>query len=941
MKGSIVKLIIIFSLIFPQYIFGQFYFFGRNKVQYDTFDWKVLKTEHFDIFYYDDFGEMAEIGASFAEEAFADLKVKFNNIITTRIPLIFYNTHLHFQQTNTTPGFIPEGVGGFFEFLKGRVVIPYLGSIDQFRHVIRHELVHVFMTNKVYHVLTDHRVTTDRYPPLWFTEGLAEYWSTTWDTQAEMVLRDAVLNDMFVGLGDMYQIYGTFQMYKEGQNLLDFISKSYGEEKILYMMENLWQFENFNELIEYTINKPIEEIDKDWLFYLRQKYFPLMAKDIPPENGAKKLTNMGFNFSPSVYKKDGKPYVYFVANRDGYSSLYEMELKQFEKEKDRPKPEVLIKGEKEDIFEAFHLLDASANVSKTGLIAFVTKTGATDALHIYSIKEDRILKTFQNSELITMTSPRWSNDATKIAFQSIDRRGYSDLFVYDFNNEALTRITNDYYSDINPVFGENDSTVVFASDRTDGEFKKKYNLFEYSFKDHSINYLTYCNANNQNPVFSPDFKFLYFISDYDGIQNVWRLERDGKNSQNNMQQVTNFITSVYDFSFVNRDSIVASAFEKFSFQLYDVDVNKARDSINRFAAFDFAKIGEKWTPSILKSGSIKGKLKYENKYTLDYAQSQVTTDPVYGTQGGALFSLSDLFGNDNYFFLIYNTAEVQSEILKSFNIAISRINIGNRANYAYGLFHFYGRRYDIQESDEYFFERSFGGYFTMFYPLSTFRRLEASVTVANSDKQIIENVYSRKALLVSNSISYVFDNSLSGPTGPLDGMRYRLLASFTNDVKFSNVNYFTFIADFRNYLRLGYKSALAFRSAIFYNEGKEARRYFMGGSWDLRGYDRWSIRGEKMWLTSLELRFPLIDLFFIRFPVLDLGFPNIRGALFFDSGGAWDQTYRETLGSVGGGIRINLFNVIALRYDIGKKIENNYSTFQKGLFYQFFIGWDF
>ncbi|MGE5679960.1 MAG: hypothetical protein ACM34K_03690 [Bacillota bacterium] len=940
MKSSLARYLFLLFLLLPDIVWGQFYFFGRNKVQYDAFDWKVLKTEHFDIFYYDGFEEMAEIGASFAEEAFSDLKVKFNTIITTRIPLIFYNTHLHFQQTNTTPGFIPEGVGGFFEFLKGRVVIPYLGSIDQFRHVIRHELVHVFMTNKVYRVLIDHRVTTDRYPPLWFIEGLAEYWSTTWDTQAEMVMRDAVLNDMFVGIADIYQIFGTFQMYKEGQNLLEFISKSYGEEKILFMMENIWQFENFNELIEYTINKPIEEIDKEWLFYLRQKYFPLMAQKVPPENGAKKITNFGFNFSPSFYIKDGKPFIYFVANRIGYSSVYQLELKDFEREKDRPQPEVLIRGEKEDVFEAFHLLDASLNVSKNGILAFITKTGATDALHFYSIKEDRIIRTFQNSELITMTSPRWSNDASKVVFQSIDRKGYSDIFVYNFDDESLTRITNDYYSDINPVFGKRDSTIVFASDRTDGSYKKKYNLFEFSLKDHSINYLTYNNANNQNPVFSPDFKYLYFISDYDGIQNLWRMETS-TTDQSSMQQVTNFYTSVFDFTFSGKDSVVASAFEKFSFQLYKIDINKARDSINKTVNFDFASIGEKWVANKLVSSSLKGKLKYENKYTLDYAQSQVSTDPVYGTQGGALFSLSDLFGNDNYYFLIYNTAEVQSEILKSFNIAISRINIGNRANYAYGLFHFYGRRYDIQDSDEYFFERSYGGYFTMFYPLSKFRRIEASVTVANSDKQVIENVITRKALLVSNSISYVFDNSLWGPTGPLDGTRYRFLASFTNDVKFSNVNYFTFIGDFRNYFRLGYKSALAFRSALFYNEGKEARRYFMGGSWDLRGWDRWSIRGEKMWLTSLELRFPLIDLFFVRFPLLDLGFPNIRGALFFDSGGAWDNEYTQTLGSVGGGVRLNLFNVITLRYDIGKKIENNFSNFQPGLFYQFFIGWDF
>jgi outer membrane protein assembly factor BamA len=185
------------------------------------------------------------------------------------------------------------------------------------------------------------------------------------------------------------------------------------------------------------------------------------------------------------------------------------------------------------------------------------------------------------------------------------------------------------------------------------------------------------------------------------------------------------------------------------------------------------------------------------------------------------------------------------------------------------------------------------------------------------------------------------DNSIWGPSGPLDGIRARFLLGYTSDVKYSNVNYFTMIADYRHYFRIGYRSALAFRSALFYNEGKESRRYFMGGSWDLRGWPRWSIRGEKLWISSLELRFPLVDHLRIQFPLFGLSFFSIRAATFFDAGGAWDTEYNETLGSIGGGIRFNLFGVFVLRYDMGKKIEDNFNHLQPGLFYQFFFGWDF
>ncbi|MDP4116342.1 MAG: BamA/TamA family outer membrane protein, partial [Bacteroidota bacterium] len=283
----------------------------------------------------------------------------------------------------------------------------------------------------------------------------------------------------------------------------------------------------------------------------------------------------------------------------------------------------------------------------------------------------------------------------------------------------------------------------------------------------------------------------------------------------------------------------------------------------------------------------------------------------------------------------------QSDILKSFNVAVQRVDLSSRSNYGYGIFHFSGRRYDLQDPDEYYYERSFGGFFSLNFPLDKFQRIETTISLSNSDKQVVTGIIERKALLVTNSIAYVMDNSLWSSVGPIDGIRAKLLLGFTSDVKYSNVNYYSVMADYRQYLRLSLRSALAFRTAFFVNHGKESRRYFMGGSWDLRGWPRWSIRGEKMWISSLELRFPLIDQFRVSLPFVDLGFFGIRGALFADAGNAWDDNYDQTLGSIGGGLRFNFFNAIVFRYDVGKKIEDNFHKLQSGLFYQFFFGFDF
>ncbi len=919
---------------------AQFFYFGRNKVQYTDFEWHILKTEHFDIYYYPEMRELAERGAFFAEEAYTSLETKFNHTLDHRVPLIFYSSHLHFQQTNTTPGFIPEGVGGFFEFLKGRVVIPSDGSTAQFRHVIRHELVHVFTHSKIARVLTDHRKPQDRFPPLWFVEGLAEYWSTTWDTQAEMVMRDAVLNDIAVGLSDMDRIYGSFLMYKEGQNALEYLASTYGEEKILLLLENFWKETSFDEVFRITIGKNYREFDKEWLYSLKKRYYPLLANADAPSIVTQNVVSEGFNFKPVVFEYDSTREVFFIGNRTGYTGIYKKNLDAREKDDQGVN---VIEGEQTNEFEAFHPFRSRIDINKLGVLAFVTKSGENDALHLYDIFTNQVTQTFRFPNLVNFGSTSWAPDGKRLVFSSIDMSGNNDLYILNTETQQLQKLTDDYYDDRDPAWSPRGDQIVFSSDRTPFGRQGTYNLFAYNLVTGAIDYLTYGTSDATAPSWSKDGSKLAFTSDADGAQNIWVMDMDARASGSPaMTKVTHFVTAAFDPSWTQSGDLVFAAFEKFSFQIKTLkNIAAMSDTATSVPALDIRSKQNPWTAKTLAGATEIKSLKYTGNYSLDIAQSAISTDPVFGTSGGAFLALSDILGNEQYYFLLYNTAQAQSELLSSFNLAISRISLSQRTSYAYGIYRFAGRRYDLTDKDEYYFERAHGGYFALSYPLSKFRRIETSVSLTNSDKEVTGAIEDRKALLLSNSVSFTHDNSLWGPSGPLDGSRFTVTLAFTSDIQYSNVNYYTVLADYRHYFRLGQRSAFASRVWLFYNDGKESRRFFMGGSWDLRGYSRWSIRGEKLWLISQELRFPFIDQFAIRFPFGGLSFWSIRGALFFDAGGAWDRVYQETLGSIGGGLRLNLAGVLVLRYDLGKRIEQNLSRFQEGLFHQFFFGWDF
>ncbi|MCK7517333.1 MAG: hypothetical protein MZV64_06210 [Ignavibacteriales bacterium] len=118
--------------------------------------------------------------------------------------------------------------------------------------------------------------------------------------------------------------------------------------------------------------------------------------------------------------------------------LYKMKLSErgFDIETEYDDPELVIRGEKTEELETFHLFQTSIDISSDGQIAFVTKAGGTDVLHFFSINENEIVKTL-NESLVNIVSPKYSQDGKKIVFHAVDQKGFSDLYVYDISQNVI------------------------------------------------------------------------------------------------------------------------------------------------------------------------------------------------------------------------------------------------------------------------------------------------------------------------------------------------------------------------------------------------------------------------------------------------------------------------------------------------------------------------
>ncbi|MFC1683743.1 peptidase MA family metallohydrolase, partial [Candidatus Zixiibacteriota bacterium] len=605
---------------------AQFYF-GKNKIQYTDFQWQVMKSDHFELYFYPQERELAQAAVAMAEESYAELSAKFHQPISKPIPLILYSTHNYFQQTNTIPYMLPEGVGGFLEFMKGRVVIPFNGSYARLRHTIRHELVHVFTLSKIRSVLHDHEKFHYYTPPLWLIEGLAEYWSSDWDAQAEMILRDAVITGNLVSLQQMYRINGTFQMYKEGQSAAEFISQHYGQDKIRRLFENWWKSKKFSEILQYTLGTNLEEMDKEWQYSLKKRYFPLLKDLDLPTQVAEPLTSQGSNVKPAICPsgEDGLESVVFMSNRMGYEAVYLLKMATeggLEKQ--------LIRGERTPEFESLHLLRSKLDVSNQRVLAIVSKSQETDVLNLWDVEGAKVTRKFHFPGLISLASPSWSPAGDQIAFTGADRHGHVDLYTVAIPGGELRRLSEDLYEDRDPSWSPDGRHLAFSSDRSAGGAHGFRHLFLYHLSDGTIEQLTDGDHNDYAPSWSPDGTRIAFCSDREGVFNLYVQETDGQ--ERRVHRLTNILTGAFDPAWSgDGQQLIFSAFEKGRFQIYRMDLP---DPLDPGVLVTRPETVEGWRPEKLAARRTPALGKYRKKLSLDIAQSAISYDPVFGVGGG-------------------------------------------------------------------------------------------------------------------------------------------------------------------------------------------------------------------------------------------------------------------------------------------------------------------
>ena len=314
MKKLIISLILIISVFTENY--GQY--FGRNKPRYRTFDFKVVETPHYKIHHYMKNPEMVDYLSKVSEQWYDNHKKIFGKDIPFKNPIIFYNNHAEFQQTNTIGGDIGIGTGGVTEALKNRVVMPVTFSLQTTHHVLVHELVHAFQFNNI---LGGDSTSMQNLAntPLWMIEGMAEYFSIgKKDPFTAMWMRDAIINKNLPEISKMNNF--KYFPYRYGHSLLAFLGGYFGDDRLNTMFESTAKYGLELGFID-AFGMDTKTISSMWHSALNTQYKPVLADRKEKPQGKKLISedNAGrMNLSPAL-SPNGK-YVIFLSEKDVFNT---------------------------------------------------------------------------------------------------------------------------------------------------------------------------------------------------------------------------------------------------------------------------------------------------------------------------------------------------------------------------------------------------------------------------------------------------------------------------------------------------------------------------------------------------------------------------------------------------------------------------------------------
>ena len=653
---------------------------------------------------------------------------------------------------------------------------------------------------------------------------------------------------------------------------------------------------DMEQTFEKVLGISTKQFSEDWHAAIRSAYEPILKATTPAaETGQLVIKSEGIagqiNIGPSL-SPDGR-LLAFLSER----GLFSIDLFVADAKSGKVLRKLTSNATDPHFSSIQFIYSAGGWASDSKRIAIASVSGGKPALAIFNAENGDKAQEIKIEGPDEIFNPTWAPDDRAIAFTGMSR-GLTDLYVYDLQTSTLRQLTNDPFAELQPAWSPDGKRIAFATDRFTTQLDTlKIGDYRLALVDPATGNVeqvrAFTNGKNINPHWAPDSSALFFISDRDGISNMYRVTL----ANGDVAQLTRVSTGLSGITNTSPALSVASATGTAVFSIYEGG-NTAIYTIEHAAtakavAMGPASMAAATLPPVERKASDVAQLLANDTFGLpadtptDVAEYKANLElegvaqPTvgvgasrYGTSvsGGIGFQFGDMLGDH----VLTTVVQVDSGVGGSFSFKntgaqVAYLNQSRRWNWGFtagqlpyisgGFQTDFGRSPSGEpvqiEQAILFRQTERTAAVVTAYPFSRAQRVEfqGGVSQLSFDQVVQTSVYSLNSgfllddstettpladplTLGTTSAALVFDTSSYGATSPIQGQRYRFEASPT----FGSINFTSLTADYRRYFMPAPFYTVATRVMHFgrYGRGGDDERLFplfLGYPQLVRGYD--------------------------------------------------------------------------------------------------------
>ena len=514
--------------------------FGKNRLQFDEFNWRFYSTENFDIYFYGKSDKIALEAVGHLEEEFDRITEVVGYSPYFKAKVFIYNSINDLQQSNIGVSGKSHRVGGQTDFVKSYVEVANPGSVTKFKENLSVELSKLVLSDMMFGgSLSDMWQNTYlmNLPP-WFVNGASEYMAKGWSIDMDDKMRDLILSDRVKKLNSL-----TGEESKvAGQSMWNFIVEKYGRSNLNQILNLVRVTRNEEKSISFTLGLPFRQVMLEWeQFYANQAGEVAKSYVLPGEENMIVRSKDDDEITSVALSPDGTKLVYAINEMGKYEVILRDLTRGSEKK--------ILKGGFKMVNQVIDHKVPYLNWSDDNTLGIIGYHRGNNVLWLYDLTSDSFIRSpLRNFDRVNDFD--FSGNG-RLAVLSATRNGKTDLFLLSVRRNKIRRLTDDVFDDINPRFIPGTNSIVFSSNRVSDtlnapdlpykELSENFNIFAFNL-DTTRNELARI-TNTISRDFSPiaaDANTFYYLSDQKGVVNLFKY-----NIQDSIYaQVTNFATNI-------------------------------------------------------------------------------------------------------------------------------------------------------------------------------------------------------------------------------------------------------------------------------------------------------------------------------------------------------------------------------------------------------------